>query len=118
MTHLDVPQNDKGAAYQSGALFSYDGNPEEIILRVGVSFVSADQACANAEVEIGLKSFKEVVKDSKRLWNEKLSKVEVDLAGTPSDIIEMFYTSFYRASLTPVSFLLANISSSSENRPE
>ncbi|KAL4067290.1 glycoside hydrolase family 92 protein [Scleroderma yunnanense] len=91
MTHLNLSQNTLGKPYQSGALFSFDNSPEEITLRVGVSFVSADQACANAEEEIGTKTFEEI----------KLSKVEVDLTGTPTDIIEMLYTSLYRSSLTP-----------------
>ena len=42
-----------GVAYQSGALFSYDNNPETVNIRVGMSFRSEDQACANAESEIG-----------------------------------------------------------------
>ena len=63
----------------------YDGNLEEITLRVGISFVSTDQACANAE-EIGLKSFEEIMNTLKGLWNEKLRRVEVVLTGTPADI--------------------------------
>ena len=89
--------------YESGALFSYEGNPTEINMRVGISFVSVDQACANAESEVGDASFEEIVARSKALWNEKLSKVEIDLANTPANITEMLYSSLYRASLTPVS---------------
>ena len=119
MTHLNLSENlIGGTAYQSGALLSYDGNPEEIVLRVGVSFVSTDQACANAEEEIGSKSFEEIMNTSKGLWNEKLRRVEVDLAGTPADIIEMFYTSLYRASLTPVSIPLLDISDFPEGETE
>ncbi|KIK98477.1 glycoside hydrolase family 92 protein [Paxillus rubicundulus Ve08.2h10] len=100
-THLNLSQNLIGAPYQSGALFSYEGNPEEVILRVGVSFVSADQACANAEEEIGTSSFERIVSASKEKWNEKLSKIEIDIAGTPDNVTEMLYSSLYRASLTP-----------------
>ena len=117
-THLNVSQNDEGSTYQSGALFSYDDTPEEIIFRVGVSFISADQACANAEEEIGSKSFEEIVNGSRGLWNEKLRKVEVDLSGTPTDIIEMLYTSLYRASLTPVSTPLVDTSYFPESKVE
>ena len=119
MMHLNLSQNlIGGEPYQSGALISYDDNPEEIVLRVGVSFVSADQACANAEEEIGSKSFEEIVNSSRGLWNEKLRKVEVDLSGTPADIIEMLYTSLYRASLTPVSTPLVDISYFPESKAE
>ncbi|KAG1821259.1 glycoside hydrolase family 92 protein [Suillus variegatus] len=101
-THLNLSQNlIGGTPYQSGALFSYEGNPEEVILRVGISFVSTDQACANAEEEIGTSSFEEIQKASKALWQEKLSKIEIDVPNTPPNVTEMLYSSLYRASLTP-----------------
>lgn len=102
-THLNLSQNlIGGTPYQSGALFSYEGNPEEVILRVGISFVSTDQACANAEEEIGTSSFEEIQKASKALWQEKLSKIEIDVVNTLPNVTEMLYSSLYRASLTPV----------------
>ncbi|KAJ7282859.1 glycoside hydrolase family 92 protein [Mycena rebaudengoi] len=90
-THLNLTLNLIGGVYQSGALFSYDGNPKQINIRVGVSFVSTDQACANAESEVGSSTFEEIQAQAKALWNEKLSKIEID----------MLYSSLYRASLTP-----------------
>ena len=91
-----------GDVYQSGALFSYDNNPKTINIRVGVSFRSEDQACANAESEIGSSSFEEIENQAKVLWQEKLSKIEIDVGGTPPNVTEMLYSSLYRASLTPV----------------
>lgn len=102
-TRLNLGQNLIGAPYQSGALFSYSGKPEQINIRVGVSFVSADQACSNAESEIGSSTFEDIVTKSKALWNERLSKIEIDVINTPANITEMFYSSLYRSSLTPVS---------------
>ena len=91
-----------GVAYQSGALFSYDNNPKTVNIRVGVSFRSVDQACANAESEIGSSSFEEIESQAKVLWQEKLSKIEIDVGGTPPNITEMLYSSLYRSFLTPV----------------
>ncbi len=99
---LNLTRNLIGGVYESGALFSYDGHPKEINIRVGISFVSVDQACANAENEVGDASFEEIVAQSKALWNEKLSKVEIDLKNTPTNVTEMLYSSLYRGSLTPV----------------
>lgn len=90
-------------------MFSYEGKPKQVNIRVGVSFVSADQACANAESEVGSSSFDEIVAQSKALWNEKLSKIEIDLANTPPNITEMLYSSLYRASLTPVIVLASTL---------
>lgn len=89
--------------YQSGALFSYANKPKQVNIRVGVSFRSADQACANAESEIGDSTFEEIQAQAKALWQEKLSKIEIDVPGTPPNVTEMLYSSLYRASLTPVS---------------
>ena len=103
MTSLNLTRNLIGGVYESGALFSYEGEPTEINIRVGVSFVSIDQACANAEREVGTSSFETIVAQSQALWNEKLSKIQVDLKNTPANITELLYSSLYRASLTPVS---------------
>ncbi|KAG1769723.1 hypothetical protein EV702DRAFT_1250810 [Suillus placidus] len=93
-THLNLSQNVIGGTpYQSGALFSYEGYPEEVILRVGISFVSTDQACANAEEEIVTSSFEEIQTASKALWQEKLSKIEIDVANTPPNVTEMLCSS-------------------------
>lgn len=102
-THLNLSYNlIGGPIYQSGALFSFADSPETITFRVGVSFVSADQACANAEAEVGSSTFEEIQATAVGLWNERLKKVEIDIPNTPPNITEMLYTSLYRTSLTPV----------------
>ena len=88
---------------ESGALFSFAGNLTQVIIRVGVSFLSEKQACANAESEIGTATFDEIQDQSKALWNERLSRIAIDVPHTPPTITELFYSSLYRASLTPVS---------------
>ncbi|KAJ3981405.1 glycoside hydrolase family 92 protein [Lentinula detonsa] len=99
--HLNLTQSLIGDHYEYGALFSYAGTPEEIIIRVGISFVSTDQACANAESEVGTSSFDDIMAQSKVLWNEKLSSIQIDLANTAPNVTELLYSSLYRASLTP-----------------
>ena len=91
-----------GAPYQSGALFSFANGTEEINMRVGVSFVSVEQACANAETEVGTTGFEEIVAQSKALWQDKLMRIELDIGGTPPNVTEMLYSSLYRSFLTPV----------------
>ncbi|TBU45769.1 glycoside hydrolase family 92 protein [Dichomitus squalens] len=100
-TSLNLTRNLIGGVYESGALFSYEGEPTKINIRVGVSFVSVDQACANAESEVGTSSFEEIVAQSQALWNEKLSKIEIDIKNTPANVTELLYSSLYRGSLTP-----------------
>jgi hypothetical protein len=89
-------------AIEAGALFSFSGSPTQLTIRVGISFLSETQACANAESEIGTATFEEIVTQSKALWNERLSRIEIDIPHTPPNITELLYSSLYRASLTPV----------------
>ena len=91
------------SVFESGALFSFAGDPTQVIIRVGVSFLSEQQACANAESEIGTSTFNQIQAQSKTLWNERLSRIEIDVPHTPPDVTELLYSSLYRASLTPVS---------------
>lgn len=102
LTHLNLSVDlIGGQPYQSGALFSYANNPTQVNIRVGVSFVSAEQACANAESEIASASFEEIRQRSVSLWNEKLGKIEIDVGKTDPNVTEMLYSSVYRAALTP-----------------
>jgi putative alpha-1,2-mannosidase len=107
-THLVI-----GDAIESGALFSFAGTPTEVIIRVGISFVSGDQACANAASEIGTATFDEIQAQSKALWNEMLSRIEIVVPRTPPDVTELLYSSLYRASLTPVSLSFSKLRSNS-----
>ncbi|KAI5120307.1 hypothetical protein M0805_005811 [Coniferiporia weirii] len=101
-THLNLSVNlIGGTPYESGALFSYANETTEVNIRVGVSFVSAKQACENAETEVGNSSFEDIMKRSKALWQDKLSRIEIDVANTPANVTEMFYSSLYRSFLTP-----------------
>jgi putative alpha-1,2-mannosidase len=102
-THLNPSVGD---VVESGALFSFAGTPTEVNIRVGVSFVSGDQACTNAASEIGTATFDEIQAQSKSLWNERLSRIEIDVPRTPPNVTELLYSSLYRASLTPVGLFI------------
>ena len=101
-TKLNLPFNGFGGVAESGALFSFAENPTQVTIRVGVSFVSEEQACNNAESEIGTATFEDTLAQSKKLWNEGLSRIEIDVPNTPANVTELLYSSLYRASLTPV----------------
>jgi hypothetical protein len=102
-TNISLPYNRFGGMVESGALFSVPDNPTQVTIRVGVSFVSEEQACNNAESEIGTTTFEDILAQSKELWNERLSRIEIDVPHTPPNVTELLYSSLYRSSLTPVS---------------
>lgn len=87
-TVLEVSSNPK-RDIQLGALFSYPAEVNSITIRVGVSFVSAEQACRNAEEEIGEKSFEDVRAESVKQWNDRLGRLEIPLQDTEEDIAVM-----------------------------
>lgn len=81
-----------------------------ILARVGVSFISSEQACANAEEEIPDFDFERVRSASRAQWNELLGRVQVDTTNVDPEIVDLFYSSFYRTHLSPAD--CANLSRS------
>ena len=83
-----------------GAFFSYDfSETKDVELKVGVSYVSIENARENLEKEVGDKNFEKVYQNTRRAWNEKLSVVEVE-GGSQDDKI-VFYTALYHTQIHP-----------------
>lgn len=92
---------------EMGALLTFAQNPDgptAILARVGVSLISTDQACANAESEIPDFDFERVHQDSRAQWNELLGRVQVNPDGVPRDTVELFYSSLYRTHIVPADY--------------
>ncbi|CAD6961311.1 unnamed protein product [Tilletia controversa] len=106
-THANLSQNFIGSdPIQSGALVSFAnaakvGSNSQVLIRYGVSYVSADQACANAEEEIGPDwDFDAVEAASRSQWNEKLNRIVLS-PNTTDEVARLFYSSMYRSFLSP-----------------
>ncbi|PWJ42181.1 GH92 family glycosyl hydrolase [Sediminitomix flava] len=83
-----------------GAFFSYDfAEPTQVEVKIGVSYVSIENARENLEKEIGEKNFEQVVGNAKAQWNEVLSNVAVE--GGSEDDKTVFYTSLYHSMIHP-----------------
>ncbi len=67
---------------------------ERIAVRYGISFIDERQAEANLRAEIAGYNLDALAREGRRIWNEKLSKIEVD--GCDEDAKTVFYTSLYR----------------------
>lgn len=74
-------------------------NNEAVELKIGLSFVSTDNARKNLEAEIGNRSFDEIRQEGRKVWKETLSRIEIK-GGTEKQR-QMFYSSFYRSLLWP-----------------
>jgi putative alpha-1,2-mannosidase len=91
------------AATLSAGTFAQFKSPEnnEMLARVGVSFMNANQACANAEREQPDFDFDGTVSAAKSAWRKKLDVISVDAEGVSKDMQEIFWSGAYRAMISP-----------------
>jgi len=84
----------------SGVFFTFDlSKKRKIQYKVGVSYVSVENARENLKVENAQWDFDAVKNQTVAKWNEYLSKIEVE--GTNPDRITQFYTHLYRVFIHP-----------------
>ena len=75
-------------------LLSFGNNPQTVLMRYGISYVSIEQAKQNLLKEIPDWNFDEVKNRAKKIWDKALSKIDVK-GGTEAQI-RVFYTAMYR----------------------
>ena len=77
-----------------------------ITARVGISFVSTEQACSNAEREIPqpLNSFNSIQQTAENAWRNKLKGVTISGGGADPSLLTSFYTSMYRTMISPQNY--------------
>jgi predicted alpha-1,2-mannosidase len=96
---------DGGLTAQTGAYVSLGSEPS-VEVRVGLSFVSVDNARANLAAESGQASFAAVRARARATWNGMLGRVRVS-GGSRLDK-RRFYTQLYHALIHPSTFSDAN----------
>ena len=90
-----------------GAIVGFNtSRGEQVVVKVASSFISPEQAQLNLSREVGGKTFEEVKQESKRIWENELSKIMVE--GGTHDQQETFYSSLYRVLLFPRKFYEMN----------
>ncbi|MDP4271965.1 MAG: GH92 family glycosyl hydrolase [Bacteroidota bacterium] len=83
-----------------GAWFTFDTKTNEpVMVRVGISYVSIQNARLNLQTEQKDYDFEAIQKTTEAAWNNKLSKVLVE-GGTP-DQRTVFYTALYHMLIHP-----------------
>jgi predicted alpha-1,2-mannosidase len=96
------PTNPKTSA-DAGAYASFDTRHNRIVTaRVGVSFVSVEDARANLAAENPGRGFGAVAGETERRWNSWLGRIRV--RGGPSRLLDTFYTALYHVGLAPRTF--------------
>ena len=83
-----------------GTYFTYKFDKKTSVeVKIGVSYVSIENARENLEKEVGSKSFESVYKETYTKWNELLSRIKVE-GGSKDDKI-IFYTALYHTLIHP-----------------
>ena len=72
--------------------------PTTVEVRVGISYVSEDQAARNRDVELGNRGFDAVADDARAAWNAVLSRFDVE---ADTETTALFYTLLYHAAFQP-----------------
>jgi len=81
-----------------GALVSFSTKEnEEILVKVGVSFIDMEQAKKNLEDEIPDWNFEKIKTNARKIWNDALGKIRVE-GGTEKERT-VFYSALYRVML-------------------
>ena len=85
----------------SGQFFFDNSTGEELVVRVGLSSVSEDNALANLDLS-DKRAFAEVRQKAHDTWQKHLSSIEIE---TPVDSLKtIFYTALYHTQVAPVTF--------------
>jgi predicted alpha-1,2-mannosidase len=81
------------------SVIDFINSKEPLEIKIGLSFVSTENAKENLEVEMAQKSFTEIRNEATTIWEKLLSKIQVS-GGTEREK-ELFYSSLYRTFLWP-----------------
>jgi predicted alpha-1,2-mannosidase len=92
----------KGQGLAIKGLFSFPKTPGTLLLKVGISPVSSQNALANIQAEIPGWDFAKVQRAADAEWNKELGKVTIETRDPAARRI--FYTSMYHALFAPALF--------------
>lgn len=90
-----LTEADDASGRDIGAWFSAPAGFGRVHFRVGISYISEEQARANLEAETDGLTFRDVKERSRGVWEETLGRIRVK-GGTDRER-RIFYTSLYRA---------------------
>ncbi|KAK5954381.1 hypothetical protein OHC33_004103 [Knufia fluminis] len=98
--------------------FEPDSSSNETVVdaRMGISFISAEQACQNAETNIPTSTsdgtawdMESLVADTQDEWREKLSPISIKPgSGVEPSLLTSFYSGMYRTMVNPQNYTMEN----------
>lgn len=100
--NTDKQQGKKSKNTSLKGLISFAKSPGVVMLKVGISPVSADNALMNIKAEIPGWNFEEIAKIADEKWNKELAKIDVETKNNQDKRI--FYTAMYHLMMHPSLF--------------
>ena len=80
----------------------------QIIARVGISFISEAQACSNAEKEIPSFDFDSVLAAAEKTWKDKFDVIQIQDGGVSEVLLKAFWSGVYRGMISPQDYTNEN----------
>jgi predicted alpha-1,2-mannosidase len=98
-----TPPTNPATSASAGAYATFDtGENKVVLVRVGVSFVSVEDARANLAAEDPGAGFGTIATRAQRSWNAALGRIQV--SGGSARHLDTFYTALYHSFLAPRTF--------------
>ena len=102
---LKISRSINGYPLPGGAFNRFESpGTDPIIVRVGLSFISSDQACSNAESDIPTYDFNATHAAAVDAWRTKLSPIKVSTTGVDPALTTDFYSGIYRTMINPQNY--------------
>lgn len=99
----DTPQTGNSVkGKEAKGVIVFDKSPGQVMLKVGISPVSSENALANIKAEIPGWDFTATVNSANAKWDKELSKV--DIATKDNAARRVFYTALYHTMIDPALF--------------
>ena len=95
-----IIKNKTAEGHSVKAFAQFDGVPNDtLVVKVGISYVNLDGAKANLMSESEGRSFEEIHAQARRLWDGKISRIEIE--GATEEQKKIFYTGMYHNFIAP-----------------
>ncbi|RFU33211.1 hypothetical protein B7463_g3124, partial [Scytalidium lignicola] len=101
VVYTTVDGTNSDTSYSAGSFTRFAAGTTEVLVRVGVSFISVNQACSNAQKEVPTYDFDGLRRTAENQWSEKLNVVSVNATGVSTDLQTIFWSGIYRSMLSP-----------------
>ena len=72
--------------------------------RMGVSFLSTEQACKSAEQEIPDWDFGRIKNEAQTAWKRQMTNVSIQAGGASEDLQKTFFSGIYRTMISPQNY--------------